>query len=145
MRLEGKVAIISGAGPSNGRAIALLFAQEGAQIVAVARSREHAPQTVEHIRAAGGDAHFVSADVTRPDDAERVAAEAMARYARIDILVNTAGGGSRPPFQSLFEPPLEFVDEVLSNNLRGPFLMTKYAAPLMEQVGGGSVINFSAG
>ena len=145
MRLSDKVAVISGVGPRMGQATALLFAQEGAHIVVAARSANLAPALVERVRAAGGEAHFVAVDAAVPADAERVVAETLDRFGRLDVLVNNAGGGFFPNYEGPAETALDFFNEVLGNNLRGPFLMSKYAIPALRAAGGGSIINFSAG
>lgn len=145
MRLSDKVAVISGVGPRMGQATALLFAQEGARVVLVARTSRLGPGLVERMRVAGGEAHFAPADATAPTEAERAIAEAVDRFGRLDVLVNNAGGGSLPYYEGPAETALDFFDEVLGNNLRGPFLMSKYVVPVMRAAGGGSIINYSAG
>ena len=145
MRLSDKVAIVSGVGPRMGQAVALLFAQEGARVVVIARSPDLGSGLVERIHTAGGAAHFIPANATAAADAERAISETVDRFERLDILVNNAGGGSFPYYDGPDKTAVEFFDEVLANNLRGPFLMSKYAIPALRAAGGGSIINYAAG
>jgi NAD(P)-dependent dehydrogenase (short-subunit alcohol dehydrogenase family) len=91
MLLENKVALITGSGRGIGRAIALLFAKEGASVFLTARTEAELAATAKEIVAAGGKAAFVTADLTRAADAEKVVAAAREKFGRVDILVNNAG------------------------------------------------------
>ena len=90
-RLEGKVALITGAGGGIGRESALLFAREGAKVVVVDLTEKTGKQTVKLVKAAGGEAVFVAADVSRADDCERMVKTAEKKFGRLDILFNNAG------------------------------------------------------
>ncbi len=138
MRLDGKVVIVSGAGAGMGRACALLFAQEGARVVVVARQGERVQQTADLIQAAGGEARPVQANVSHPEEAERVVRATLDAYGRVDVLQNNAGGGFSPNFLGPGEVDLQFFDEVIANNLRSGFLMAKLVLPHMAQLGGGA-------
>jgi len=138
-RLAGKVAIVTGAGSGIGRAVALEFAQEAARVVVADRRADGmAEETVALIRAAGGDALYAAADVSREDDVICLVQVAVEAYGRLDILVNNAGISIYKPLQDLTE---EDFDLVVSVNQKGVFLGTKHAVPAMIAAGGGSIIN----
>ncbi|MFO7271566.1 SDR family oxidoreductase [Sphaerobacter thermophilus] len=138
-RLAGKVAIITGAGSGIGRAMALLFAREGATVVAAGRTPASIEETVAMIRAeTGREALAVAADVAIPADVERMVRETVARFGRIDILCNNAGIGSSKDVVAV--EPDEW-DRVFAVNVRGVYLGCKYALPHMLAQGGGSIIN----
>ena len=138
-RLAGKVAIITGAGSGIGRAMALLFAREGATVVAAGRTPASIEETVAMIRAeTGWEAVAVAADVAIPADVKRMVRETVARFGRIDILCNNAGIGSSKDVVAV--EPDEW-DRVFAVNVRGVYLGCKYALPHMLAQGGGSIIN----
>src|SRR5215831_3863980 len=137
MRLNGKVAIITGAGSGIGREAALLFAREGARVVVadVAGRR-----TVADIAAAGGEARFVHADVSKAADAENMVAAAEKTYGKLDVLFNNAGIFPAAD-GSVVDTDEETWDLVMRVNLKGVFLGCKYAIPALLRAGGGSLIN----
>ena len=138
MRLPGKVAVVTGAGSGIGRATALRFAAEGANVVCAGRG-ENALETAERIGAA---ALGVRADVGVEDDVRRMIAESLDRFGRIDVLVNNAGfGGGLMP---LHEQTTENFDRVHDTNLRGVFFCMKYGVLAMRETGGGSIVNVSS-
>lgn len=149
MELEGKVAVITGAGRGIGKALALGFAREGAAVVAVSRTPSEIEATVREAENLGVEAVAVSADVSQAADVERVAGELADRFGRLDILVNNAALrmnhlGKRDSYTILFsELTVEDWDRAVAVNLRGPFLCIKKLLPLMR--GAGSIINLSAG
>ncbi|MGH2794016.1 MAG: SDR family NAD(P)-dependent oxidoreductase [Actinomycetota bacterium] len=141
-RLEGKVAIITGAGQGIGRAYALRFAQEGAK-VAVADLNEPNAQTVaKEIEAAGGEAIAVLVDVSDEDSAQAMADSVVARWGRIDVLVNNAG-----IFYDLDQrnKSLAYLKKVLDVNMIGPWLCMRAVFPTMRAQGKGKIINQSSG
>ncbi|OHB26209.1 MAG: 3-oxoacyl-ACP reductase [Phenylobacterium sp. RIFCSPHIGHO2_01_FULL_69_31] len=147
-RLEGKAAVVVGAGQSpgetlgNGRAMALLFAQEGARVLCVDRVAERAQETAAMIDEAGGEAYALQADVTRAAEAAAIVAEALARLGRLDILVNNVGiGGGDRPVHKIEEAAF---DRILSVNLKGMWLVTKAALGAMRAQGGGAIVNISS-
>jgi NAD(P)-dependent dehydrogenase (short-subunit alcohol dehydrogenase family) len=147
-RLEGKAAVVVGAGQSpgetlgNGRAMALLFAQEGARVLCVDRVAERAQETAAMIDEAGGEAYALQADVTRAAEAAAIVAEALARLGRLDILVNNVGiGGGDGPVHKIEEAAF---DRILSVNLKGMWLVTKAALGPMRAQGGGAIVNISS-
>ncbi|MDP8924435.1 MAG: SDR family oxidoreductase [Chloroflexota bacterium] len=141
MRLEGKNAIVTGAGSGIGRAIALGFAREGAGVVAADLDRDAADRTAAEIVAAGGRAIAVGVDVAVRASNEALLAAALAEFGRIDILANNAGVSGRAHFLDMTD---EEWDRVLDVNLRGQFLCGQVVARQMAADGGGSIINTSS-
>ena len=144
MRLEGKVALITGAGAGIGRAIALRFAQEGAKVMVAARNRPPqatGEETVRMVKDAGGEATFVFADVSKAADAENMVKATIQKYGKLDILVNNAGIWM---CKALTEVSEEEWDTLMSINMKGVFLGSKYAIPEMAARGGGVIINLSS-
>ena len=137
-RLEGKRAIVTGAGSGIGRASAALFAREGAAVLAVDRSREAVEETAAQIVAAGGRAVAMAADAGLEADVQAYVARAVAEFGGLDVLYANAGisGGDI----SLFEQSVELWQEVLRVNLIGPFLAIKHAAPHMIAQGRGAIV-----
>lgn len=138
-RLDGKVAIITGAGSGIGRATALLFAEEGAKVVVADFLDEAGGQTVREIRDRGGTATFTRTDVSRAKDVENMVRKAIDIYGKLDIIFNNAGiAGIAGPTGGCSE---ENWQRVIQTNLSGVFFGMKYAIPEMLRSGGGSVIN----
>ena len=140
MRLKDKVALITGAGSGIGRESALLFAREGASVVVAEVQDEAGHQTVEQIRAAGGSAHFVHADVSRAQDAQGMVEAAGKTYGRLNVIFNNAGIFPAAD-ASVLDTAEETWDLVMRVNLKGVFLGCKYAIPALLRAGGGSIIN----
>jgi NAD(P)-dependent dehydrogenase (short-subunit alcohol dehydrogenase family) len=141
MQLEGKVALITGAGSGIGKAAALLLAREGARIGALSREAGETRQTVEEITAAGGEAVSLIADVSQPEDMRRAVDELIGRWDRLDIVFANAGiNGVWAPLEEL-EP--EEWDRTLDTNLKGTFLTVKYAAPYLKRQGGAIIVTSS--
>jgi len=138
MRLHGKVSVITGAGSGIGRAAALLFAREGAKVVAADVRRETAEETTRMIRDGGGQALAVHVDVSDAQSVRRMFQEVMAAHGRLDVLVNNAGYGFAATVEDTDEAEW---DRLMAVNLRGVFLGCKYAVPLMRQGGGGVIVN----
>jgi NAD(P)-dependent dehydrogenase (short-subunit alcohol dehydrogenase family) len=138
-RVEGKVALVTGGGSGMGRASSTLFAREGARGVVVLDVRpEGGNETVEQIKAAGGDAIFVQADVRNEDEIERAVQMAVERYGRLDILHNHTGVAHYSP---IIDITVDRIDEMLAVNCRGFFLVAKHAARQMVKQQGGSMVN----
>lgn len=140
MRLKGKSAIITGAGTGIGKAIALLFAKEGAAVMVADVDEAGGMETVRSARDAGGRAAFTLADVTVAAQAERLVKAAVEDFGGLDILVNNAGIWTPGTVADL---PEEDWDRVMDVNVKGVFLCSKYAIPEMMK-GGGSVINMAS-
>jgi len=138
-RLEGKVAIITGAGSGIGRETALLFAREGAKVVVADYAPEAGEETVRQIRQSGGEAIFIKTDVSKASDAENMVRETIAKYGRLDILHNNAGILGKVAFVG--DASEEDWNRVMSVTLKGAFLCSKYAVREMIGGGGGVIIN----
>lgn len=141
MRLEGKHAIVTGAGSGIGRAVALGFAREGAGVVVADVDPSRVQKTVAAIATSGGTAIGVQVDVANCASVEALVNAALARFDRIHVLFNNAGVSSRVAF---LEMPEEEWDRVVDTNLKGQFLVGQAVARHMAERGGGSIINTSS-
>ena len=141
MRLEGKVALISGGARGQGAVEAKLFAREGAKVVFGDILDESGKQVEAEIHEAGGEAAYVHLDVTREDDWRAAVNTAIDRYGKLDILVNNAGILIRKGIEDTTE---EDWDRIMGVNAKGAFLGTKHSIPAMRQAGGGSIVNISS-
>jgi len=131
MKLEGKVAVITGAGSGIGQATALLFAREGARVVVADIDEAGAKQTAQRIERDGGAALALSCDVTRARDNEATVEHALARWARLDVFYANAGV---PEFPTSVEDVDEATfDRILAVNVKGVLLGAKYALPVMKR------------
>ena len=145
-RLAGKVALITGASRGLGRALALAYAREGANLVLNAREGSSADleAVAREVEAAGTRVLVVVADVSRRADVERLAALALDRFGRVDVLVNNASALGPTPMPYLSDYPPDAWEEVLRTNVTGPFLLTRALVGQMLARGGGVVINVSS-
>jgi len=139
VQLADKVALITGAASGIGREAAILFAREGARVVAVDLS-EKGQETVEVIQSAGGQAHFVQADVSKAQDAERMVSEAERVFGRLEILFNNAGISHAEDDDAIHTSEAVW-DLTFAVNVKGVFLGCKYGIPALRRAGGGSIIN----
>ena len=143
MRLQNKVAVITGGGTGIGRAAALLFAKEGAKVVIAGRRRKPLEETADLIKSAGGDATCLSIDVSKIGEVRKMIDETVNTYGKIDILYNNAavftGTG-----KNIAELDEDEWDDLMDINLKGVFLCCKYVIPHMIKNGGGSIINCSS-
>jgi NAD(P)-dependent dehydrogenase (short-subunit alcohol dehydrogenase family) len=140
MRLKDKVALITGAGSGIGHEAAVLFAREGANVVAVDVNDDGGRETVGEIEDDGGRAVFVHADVSRAADVQAMVAAATKTYGRLNVLFNNAGIFPAED-GSVLETDEKTWDRVLSINLKGVFLGCKYGIPALLESGGGSIVN----
>ena len=142
MKLENKVAIITGSTRGIGRATAKLFAAEGAKVVVVGTNAELGESCVAEIKADGGKAIFCKTDVTSEESLAALVKAALDTYGRIDILVNNAGvGGSTANMNDI---TMDEWNKVLTTNLTAPFMLCKKVIPVMEEQGGGAIVNIAS-
>jgi NAD(P)-dependent dehydrogenase (short-subunit alcohol dehydrogenase family) len=145
-RLKGKIAMVVGAGSigpgwGNGKATAVTFARQGAQVFCVDRNGAAAKQTVEIITSEGGKALAFTADVSRAADVEAMVAACLKAYGRIDVLDNNVGIAEMGSVVDVTEASW---DHVFNVNLKSAFLAMKHVIPVMAKQGGGSIINISS-
>ena len=140
--LKDKVALITGGSSGIGRAVALAWAREGAKVVVSDVDRGGGGETVEQVRAAGGEAIFIAADVGKPEDCEALVRGAVEKFGRLDIACNNAGiGGPQAPTADY---PLDGWAQVIGINLSGVFYGMKYQLPAMLKNGGGAIVNMAS-
>lgn len=142
MRLKGKVALITGGTSGIGEATALLFTREGAKVAVTGRSEERGDKVVEKIQESGGSAIFVRTDVRLAADCQRAVGSVVKTFGHLDILFNNAGIFYAHTALDCSE---EEWDLQIDINLKGTFLMSKFALPVMIAQGGGVIINNSSG
>jgi NAD(P)-dependent dehydrogenase (short-subunit alcohol dehydrogenase family) len=142
MRLNNKVALITGGTSGIGEATALLFAKEGAEVAITGRNKQRGPVVVKRIQEVGSGAIFIHADVSSAGDCRRVVEETKEEFGRLDILFNNAGVFY--PHTALECSEKEW-DEQIDINLKGTFLMSKFALPVMIAQRGGVIINNASG
>jgi NAD(P)-dependent dehydrogenase (short-subunit alcohol dehydrogenase family) len=142
MLLENKVALITGSGRGIGRAMAELFAKEGASVFLTARTQTELAARAKEIADAGGNVSFLMADLAREADCSKVVSAAREKFGRVDILVNNAGHYG--PVVPVEEYPLEEFDKVLSVHLRAAFLLSKLVLPEMYARKSGVILNISS-
>jgi NAD(P)-dependent dehydrogenase (short-subunit alcohol dehydrogenase family) len=140
--LENKVAVVTGAGSGIGRAVALLYAAEGAKVAVSDIDEKGGDETVSEIRKADGEAFFVKADTSKPEDAEKLVDAIVKTYGGLHIAVNNAGIGG--PLKPTGEYPVEGWDKVIAINLSGVFYGLRYQIPAMLRSGGGSIVNVAS-
>jgi len=141
-RLEGKVAVITGAGSGMGRAAAILFAKAGAKVVVADWVAEWGQETVRMVKEAGGKATFINVDVSKEEDIKNMIKTAVDTYGKLNVLYNNAGVFGE--VKSTVEISGENFDNVIAINLKGVWLGMKYAIPEMLKAGGGSIINIAS-
>jgi gluconate 5-dehydrogenase len=143
--LEGRVALIPGGGGGIGSALAEAFGGAGARVAVAGRTPEAADAAVERVRAAGSDGLTITADATDEADAERMVAETIERFGRIDIIVNAVGGGAGKVLHPAEAYPRESWDWIMELNVRSTILPTQAAVRAMLAAGGGgAVLNISS-
>jgi NAD(P)-dependent dehydrogenase (short-subunit alcohol dehydrogenase family) len=142
MRLEDKVAVVTGGTSGIGRATAVLFAAEGARVVFTGRDEDRGHVVEDEIRAAGGGARFVRADVRDADDCRRTVDEAVSAFGGVDVLFNNAGLYIENDVLACVEDEW---DLQLDTMLKGTYLMCRAAIPVMIERGGGVIVNNSSG
>ena len=143
MKLQDKVAIVTGAATGIGQAIAIRFANEGAKVVVdYVGNPDSANQTVEQIKALGSKAIAIAADVSNPEQVAALLDGTIKEFGRLDIVVNNAGIETKAPF---VDYPLDHLQKILAVNLVGPFVVSQAAArQMIKQGNGGRIINISS-
>jgi NAD(P)-dependent dehydrogenase (short-subunit alcohol dehydrogenase family) len=139
-RLQGKIALVTGAGNGIGRATAIRFAQEGAKVIVVAR-RDNGQETLDTIKAAGGEAIFVRANLRVKQEVVEMVKAAQAQWGRLDILCNCAGVLASKPFLEQNDDDYELISQ--TNFLPYVYAM-QTAIPFMKQQGGGAIVNVAS-
>ena len=143
MRLENKVALVTGGGSGIGRACAEMFAREGARVAVSDISLERAQATTQFVTSHGGDAIAISGDVSVGDDAQNMVSATVEKFGKLDVLVNSAGVSARNAMPKGSSPE-EVWDKVIDVNLKGTYMVSWHAMPEMAKSGGGSIINLSS-
>ncbi len=142
MTLKDKVAVVTGGGTGIGRGISETLASAGAKVIVnYASSKDEAEATAAAIRAAGGEAVAVQANVTVEAEAKGLLEGALARWGRLDVLVNNAGWSKRVPHHQLDDLTEEIWDKTLNTNLRGAFYCMRQAAPILKKNPGSAIVN----
>jgi NAD(P)-dependent dehydrogenase (short-subunit alcohol dehydrogenase family) len=142
MKLNGQVALITGAGRNIGKAMAKLFAAEGAKIAVAEMHEGRGQAVVDEIKQTGGEAKLVLGDVSKSSDVQKMVQKVVAHLGGIDILVNNA---ALTDHANIFESTEEEFDKVIAVSLKGPYLVTKYVAEQMKEQGrGGKIVNFGS-
>lgn len=139
--MEERIALVTGGGQGIGRATALAFARTNAHVVVADVDCEAGAETAGLITAAGGKSLFFPTDVANETDIMALCQEVKYRFSRLDVLINNAAIGSN---RHISERSTEEWDRVIAVNLRGPYLLTRHALPLLRLAGGGAIINIAS-
>lgn len=142
MRLENKVALVTGASAGMGNSIGKLFAKEGASVVLIARRKEKLDELVNQIKNDGGKAIAIAGDVTKEEDVQNAVKTAVDEYGKLDIVINNAGMLDKmDPVADMSD---DIWDAVIGVNLTGPMRVFRNAIPVMEKNGGGSFVTIAS-
>lgn len=142
MKLKGQAAVVTGAGRNIGKAIAKLFASEGAKIAVIEMHEGRGQAVVDEVKQSGQEAMLVLCDVSQSRDVQDMVKKVAARFGGIDILINNA---AITDHANIFDSTEEEFDRVIAVSLKGPYLVTKYVAAQMAKQGrGGKIVNFGS-
>ena len=141
MKLKGKVAFISGFGSGIGQAIAVMFAQEGALVAGTSKTEAKGRETLNRVESAGGRAFFRAGDIANSSEMKRNIDETVARFGGLDILVNSAGVRTNGSITDISEQDW---DRTFDANLKGAFILSRFAVPEMKKRGGGVILHIAA-
>lgn len=141
-RLSGKVAIVTGSTSGIGLGTAKIFAAEGAKVIVCGRRKENGDAVVKEIKDNGGEATYLFLDLTKPETIDQLFADTVAKYGKVDVLINNASNVGLPD-GSIEEVTLEMWDEIFKTDLRGTFIMIKTALPYLKQ-NGGSIVDIGS-
>jgi NAD(P)-dependent dehydrogenase (short-subunit alcohol dehydrogenase family) len=142
-RLENKVAFITGAGAGIARASALAFCREGAKVAIIELNAETGKAAEREVRAAGGDALFIETDVTQDDSVRRAVAATVAKFGKLNVIMNCAGGSLEEDVP-VHQMDLKVWHHTINLNLLHPFLTCRHGIPHLIQAGGGSIVNVTS-
>jgi NAD(P)-dependent dehydrogenase (short-subunit alcohol dehydrogenase family) len=142
MKLEDKIALITGAGRGIGKAVALDYAREGAKLAICARTASEIEETAGEIKAAGAECFALECDVSQEEPVRKLIDEVEKNFGRIDVLINNAGVMTRPT--PITELEIRKWDYTIAVNLRGPFLVTRAVLPIMMRQKSGAIVNVSS-
>ncbi len=140
--LKNKIALITGAGSGIGEATALLFARNGASVMLADMDTDGAARVLALLEKEGGNGAVIQVDVSKPEDCERMVAETVVRFGRLDIAVNNAGIGG--PAALVGDYPIDGWDKVIGTNLSGAFYGMRYQIPAMLKNNGGAIVNMAS-
>ena len=143
MRLNNKIALMTGIGQGMGRATAKLFAQEGAKVILTARTEEKLQETATQIQNLGGTSIVVPADVSVREEAKSVISKIIEEFGRLDIIYSAAGGNFDPS-RKLQDVDEKFFDQTISNTVNSLYNLVHEARPVMKNQGGGSIVSVAA-
>lgn len=140
--LEGKVALVTGGASGIGRAVVDAYVREGAKVTIVDMSEENGRKAVEEVAGMGGEAHFVRADVSRPEENERMVRETVERFGALHVACNNAGIGGESNRTADYS--IDGWQKVIAINLSSVFYCMKYQVPAMLEAGGGAIVNMAS-
>lgn len=144
MRLQDKVTLVTGGNGGIGRSIAELAVSEGARVVITGRNVARGEETLQALRQAGGQALFVTADLSQEEQARRVVDQAIAEFGALHVVVNNAGAGAQKSGVQPEDAPGTRWDKLVGANLTSTYLVSAYAMPELRKAGGGAIVNISS-
>ena len=140
--LEGKVALVTGAGSGIGKAVAISYAKEGAKVIVNDINKAHGQSVVDKIKSDGGEAFFIEADASKENEVQNLVQKSVEQYGRLDIACNNAGIGGEQNLTGDYS--VEGWNKVVAINLNGVFFGCKYEIEQMEKNGGGVIVNMAS-